>query len=227
MDKEDPPRLKDSALYRIADDVGFNARVEPMWYTFTRLESRRGFLERWREKRRMRRLISGINAGLKGQGVPGGGWEDRTGSCVCNLRVAKTGLMGEFRNYLRNSLDSEAVKGWPHLMAVRDRACYMIPHDFAKPMAVSPGSGEDTLPVVSAAAVLRELAEVNRRLRIDETFALARKKMVDFLDAAEKDIQMYESRFGAEEGFWPRFAYVLLKKLAEVSVERGLPAIVA
>ncbi len=224
MDKE-APRLKDSALYRIAGDVGFNARVEPMWYTFTRLQSRMGFLERWRERRRLRRLISGVNAGLKDQGVPPDGWEDRTGSCVCNLRVAKTGLMGEFRNYLRNTLDSEAVKGWPHLMGIRDRACYLLPHDFAKPMAVSPGSGEDTLPVVSAAAAQRELAEVNRRLRIDETFAL--KKMVDFLDATGKDIQMYESRFGAQEGFWPRFAYVLLKKLADVSADRGLPGIVA
>jgi len=110
-------------------------------------------------------------------------------------------------------------------MALRDRACYLLPHDFAKPMTVSPGSGEDTFPVLSAAAALRELDEVNRRLRIDETFAL--KKMVDFLDAAEKDIQLYESRFGSQEGFWPRFAYVLARKLADVSVQRGLPAIVA
>jgi hypothetical protein len=224
MDKE-PPRLKDSALYRIADDVGFNARVEPIWYTFSRLESRMGFMERWREKRRMRRLIANLNAGLKAQGVTPDGWDERTGSCVCNLRVAKTGLMGEFRNYLRNTLDSEAVKGWPHLMVLRDRACYILPHDFAKPMTVSPSSGEDTTPVLSAAAALRELDEVNRRLRIDETFQI--KKMVDFLDAAGKDIQMYESRFGSQEGFWPRFAYVLARKLAEVCAQRGLPGIVA
>ncbi len=224
MEKENP-RLKDSALYRIASDVGFNARVEPMWYTFSRLESRMGFLERWREKRRLRRLVAGINAGLKEQGASPGGWDERTGSCVCNLRVAKIGLMGEFKSYLRNVVDSEAVRGWPHLMALRDRACYLVPFDFGKPLAVSPGSGEDTVPVLGSGALRRELTEVNERLRIDETFAL--RKMVDFLDASERDIQMYESRFGAEEGFWPRFAFVLARKLADVSLERGLPAIVA
>lgn len=216
---------KDSALYRIAPDVGFNARVEPLWYTYTRLKDRMGFFERWRERRRLSRLISAVNAELKGQGVSPGDWDRRAGSCVCNLRVAKTGLIGEFRRHLRETLGEEVLRSWPHVLAVRDRACYLIPHDFPRPLAVSPGRGEETVPVSSSPAALRELEEVNRRWRIDETFAL--KKMVDFLDATEKDIQMYESRFGAEEGFWPRFAFVLLRKLTEVSVARGFPVIVA
>lgn len=225
MDDKDASPSRDSALYRIAADVGFNARVEPIWYTYSRLKGRMGFLERWRERRRISRLISAVREGLKGQGVSAGDWDRRTGSCVCNLRVAKTGLMGEFRRYLRETFGEETAKGWPHLLAVRDRACYLLPHDFARPLSVSPGRGEETVPVGSAPAALRELEEVNHRWRLDETFAL--KKMVDFLDATEKDIQLYESRFGAEEGFWPRFAFVLLRKLSEVSVARGLPVIVA
>jgi len=225
MDDPNGPSPRDSALYRIAPDVGFNARVEPIWYTYTRLKGRMKFLERWGERRRLARLIAAVNAELRRQGVPPGDWDRRTGSCVCNLRVAKTGLVGEFRRHLRQTFGEEAARGWPHLMAVRDRACYLLPHDFPRPLAVSPGRGEETIPLASAPAALRELEEVNRRLRIDETFAL--KKMVDFLDATEKDIQLYESRFGAEEGFWPRFAFVLLRKLAEVSASRGLPAIVA
>ncbi len=81
------------------------------------------------------------------------------------------------------------------------------------------------MPVSSAPAALRELEEINPRLRVDETFAL--RRMVDFLDASERDIQAYESRYGADEGFWPRFAFVLIRKLAGVSAERGLPAILA
>jgi hypothetical protein len=73
--------------------------------------------------------------------------------------------------------------------------------------------------------VLEELAQVNKKFRIDETFAL--KKMVDFMDATDRDISIYEQRLGSQDGFWPKFAYVLLKKLADVSAQKGLPAILA
>ncbi len=224
MDSQQPG-LKDSALYRIAGDVGFNARVEPIWYTFARLAPRMGILERWRQKRRVRRLVAVLDAGLRAQGVDPGGWDRREGGCLCNLRVAKMGLVGEFKAYLRSAVDSDAVRGWPHVMALRDRACYMLPHDFKAPLTVSPWRGEEAMPVSSAPAALRELEEINPRLRVDETFAL--RRMVDFLDASERDIQAYESRYGADEGFWPRFAFVLIRKLAGVSAERGLPAILA
>jgi len=73
--------------------------------------------------------------------------------------------------------------------------------------------------------VRAELGEINDRLHIDETFAL--KKMVDYLDATERDIALYESRLGTSEGFWAKFSYVLLKKLMDVSVEKKLPVLFA
>jgi hypothetical protein len=73
--------------------------------------------------------------------------------------------------------------------------------------------------------VLEELSQINKKFRINETFAI--KKMVDFMDATERDIGIYEQRLGSQDGFWPKFAYVLMKKLADVSVEKKLPAILA
>jgi hypothetical protein len=57
------------------------------------------------------------------------------------------------------------------------------------------------------------------------TFAI--KKMVDYMDATDRDIAIYEQRLGSHEGFWPKFAYVLIKKLADASVAKNLPAIFA
>ena len=84
---------QDSAIYRIDRGVGFNARVEPFWYTFQRLAPRLGYLERWREKRRLRKVLVGIEEGLQAQGTDLPDWEGQEGGCVCNLRVAKGGLV--------------------------------------------------------------------------------------------------------------------------------------
>jgi hypothetical protein len=47
------------------------------------------------------------------------------------------------------------------------------------------------------------------------------------MDATERDIAIYEQRLGSQDGFWPKFAYVLIRKLADVSAEKKLPAIFA
>jgi hypothetical protein len=101
----------------------------------------------------------------------------------------------------------------------------MVPVAFTRPFSVEQSGGDETIPVASAVGVRDELAAVNRKFRIDETFAI--KKMVDYMDATDRDISIYEQRLGSQEGFWPRFAYVLLRKLADVSVEKKLPAIFA
>lgn len=209
-------RLKDSTMYRIARDIGFNARVEPFWYSFERMRPRMGFFERWRERRRLKKLVASIRTQL-GDGA----WVERTGECVCNLRVAKLGLVAELQEYLRSNAPEDHVGQWKHLMAQRDRNAYLIPADFDEPFAV------EGVWVTSAPRVAGDLKEVNRLLRIDETFALAKAKKVDYLDATERDISSYESRFGSLEGFWAKFAYVLLKKLADTSLDKGMPAIFA
>jgi len=218
MDQDARKRVKDSTLYRIARDIGFNARVEPYWHSFERLRHRLGFFERWREKRRLKRIAVAIRTQLGD-----GDWLDLRGECVCNLRVAKIGLVAEFQEYLRTHAPAERLTAWKHLMAQRDRNAYMLPVEFREPFSVNPSE----VSVTSAARMAEELKAVNDLFHIDETFALAKARKVDYLDATERDISSFESRFGSLEGFWAKFAYVLLRKLSETSVEKGMPAIFA
>ena len=200
--------------------LGFDARVEPMWLSYAERRSKMGFLERWREKRRLGRIVGAIR---RAAGAPEG-WDREPGACACNLKVARMGLIKEFKNYVQGAVGADTLKGWPHYQVLRDRPCYLVPLDFAQPVKVDPGGGEEPIPVASAPRLKAELAGLNERLRIDETFAI--KKMVDFLDATERDIAVYEKKLGTSEGFWAKFSYVLLKKLADVSVEKKFPAII-
>jgi hypothetical protein len=215
----------ETTFYRSRQGAAFDARVEPVWHTFSQIEAGLGFFDRRRERKKVDKVIEGVNAAIVGQKGTPGGWEKTAGDCVCHLRVAKMGLVRELKTWLRIGLDGQAEARWPHLHTLRDRPCLMLPVRFPVPISADPGGGEEALPVASAPWVLDELAAVNKKFRIDETFAL--KKMVDFMDATERDITIYEQRLGSQDGFWPKFAYVLIKKLADVSVARTLPAILA
>jgi len=214
----------ETTFYRTQQGSGFNARVEPVWHTFNQIEASLGFFEKRRERKKVDHVVDAVNSAIVGQKGNPGGWEKAAGDCVCHLRVAKMGLVKELKNWLKIGLDGTAEGKWPHLHVLRDRPCLMVPVPFTKPFS-APGAEEEPLPVASAFAVRDELAAVNKKFRIDETFAI--KKMVDYMDATERDIAIYEQRLGSQDGFWPRFAYVLLRKLADVSVEKKLPAIFA
>jgi hypothetical protein len=215
-------RLQDTTLLRIAKDVGFNARIESLWHTFRRRSGELGFFERRKERKRLERIAAAVGAHA---GPAAGDWAREADGCVCNLRVAKMGLVKELKNYLQAAADGRGPETWPHLFALRDRPCMVVPCDFAKPGTVQPAGGEEAFPFSSGVRLQAELGDVNARLRIDETFAL--KKMPDFLDATEKEISVYEARMGTQEGFWPRFTFVLLKKLADVGVEKRFPVLMA
>jgi len=215
----------ETTFYRTQQGVGFNARVEPVWHTFTQMEASLGFFDRRRERKKVEHVVDAINASIVGQKGNPGGWEKAAGDCVCHLRVAKMGLVKELKNWLKIGLDGQAEGRWPHLHVLRDRPCMMIPVPFTRPFSADPGGGDEVIPVASSIGVREELMAVNKKFRIDDTFAI--KKMVEYMDATERDIAIYEQRLGSQDGFWPRFAYVLLKKLADVSVEKKLPAIFA
>lgn len=215
----------ETTFYRTQQGVGFNARVEPVWHTFTQIEATLGFFDRRRERKKVERVVESINSLVSGQKGNPAGWEKVGGDCVCHLRAAKMGLVRELKTWLKIGLDGKAEGLWPHLHVLRDRPCMMIPLRFSKPISVDPGGGEEALPVASAPWVIEELAAVNKKFRIDDSFAI--KKMVDYMDATERDIAIYEQRLGSQDGFWPKFAYVLIKKLADVSVAKNLPAIFA
>jgi hypothetical protein len=203
-----------AATARVSAGVlGFEGRVEPLWLSYAERRADLGFFERWRENRRLKRIAASVR---RASGAPPG-WDRQAGGCACNLKVARMGLVKELKNFVQGAVEA------PHLQALRDRPCYLAPFEFAAPLRVDPGGGEEPVPVASAPRLRAELAEVNQKLRIDETFAI--KKMVDFLDATEADIGIYEKRFGTAEGFWAKFAYVLLRKLSDASAEKKLPAV--
>ncbi len=215
----------ETTFYRTQQGVGFNARVEPVWHTFNQIEASLGFFDRRRERKKVEKVIDGINSAVVGQKGNPGGWEKTTGECVAHLRVAKMGLVRELKTWIKIGTDGQAEGRWPHLHVLRDRPCMLVPVRFSVPLTIDQGNGEEVLPVASAPWVLEELAAINKKFRIDDTFAL--KKMVDFMDATDRDIQIYEQRLGSQDGFWPKFAYVLIKKLADVSAQKALPAIFA
>jgi hypothetical protein len=215
----------ETTFYRTQQGAGFNARVEPVWHTFSQLSPTLGFFDRRRERSKVQRVVDSIKKGIVGQKADPAGWDKSPGDCDCHLRVAKMGLIRELKTWLKIGLDGTAEGRWPHLHALRDRPCLMIPVAFSRPVLADPGGGEEAVPVASALGIRAELGEINQKFRIDETFAI--KKMVDFMDATERDIAIYEQRLGSQDGFWPRFAYVLIKKLADTSAEKKLPAIFA
>jgi hypothetical protein len=215
----------ETTFYRTQQGVGFNARVEPLWHTYGQIEASLGFFDRRRERKKVEHVLAAINAAVVAQKGNPEHWDKTPGECVCHLRVAKMGLVKELKNWLKIGLDGKAEARWPHLHVLRDRPCLMVPVPFARPFSADPGGGEEAIPVASAPGVRDELAAINSKFRIEDTFAI--KKMVDYMDATERDIAIYEQRLGSQEGFWPKFAYVLVRKLAEVSVSKKLPAIFA
>jgi hypothetical protein len=215
----------ETTFYRSQNGAGFDARVEPVWHTFSQIEAAMGFFDRRRERRKVEHVVDAVNSKIVGQKGNPDGWEKSPGDCVCHLRVAKMGLIKELKNWLKVGLDGQAEGRWPHLHVLRDRPSLMVPVPFTRPISADPGGGDEAIPVASAVAIREELAAINKQFRINETFAL--KKMVDFMDATERDISIYEQRLGSQDGFWPKFAYVLIKKLADASVEKKLPAIFA
>jgi hypothetical protein len=206
-------------------NVGFNARVEPLWYAFRKSSEEMKFLERWLRKRKIRRLVAQVDARLAKQGRSAPGWDQPTGKCVCNLRVARVGLPSQMQNYLPSKIDRKVLAGWKHLMAQREVNAIVIPVDFPDPFTVA-FQGNDIL-ITGSPRLKAELEELNERLRIDETFALAKMSRIDFIDADSKQISMYESKFATFADFWPNLTYVLLKKIADKSVESGLPVLFA
>ena len=199
-------KKKDSTMMRIDDRVGFNARVEPMWHTFDRLRERLGFFKKWKYRRRVRDIVKRINRHLSHHKIEANGWDKVTGKCICNLRVAKIGLIHEFQNYLASRLMPETLSGWNHLMALKESNTICIPVEFPTPFRVTPAGEEQSLLIISSVLLLQNLKAANKERKIEERFALAKMSKIDYVNATERDIGIYESRFASLDDFWPMFS---------------------
>lgn len=207
----------------------FDARVEPFW--LWRKKNNLGFFAAWKKKRRMQAIVRAIREGLAAQDVEAGDWDQGDGEVVCNLRMDRLGVLQDLRLYaagLEKKSATEIYQGesdsrFAHLIKNRDRDAYYLPIDFPDPLLVLEHETKEFLPVGSAPRLLRELAELNKELRMEKTWKL--KAMVDFFQAGEGEIRQFELRFGNDPNFWMKFGFVMLQKLAKKCVETKLPVI--
>src|SRR6185436_9610683 len=132
----------DTTFYRTQQGVGFNARVEPVWHTFSQMEASLGFFDRRRERKKVEQVLDSIQSSIVGQKGNPSGWEKTPGDCVCHLKVAKMGLVKELKNWLKVGLDGGAESKWPHLHILRDRPCLMVPVPFTLPFQAQTGGDE-------------------------------------------------------------------------------------
>jgi hypothetical protein len=214
----------ETAAFRTASNVGFNARVEPVYHSLEQLRPKLGFFEHRRRRKRLERLLDLAAEQLARQGADGRSWIGAGGTCVCNLRVARLGFLNELRKYAVRKGGAEAADRFPHLLRHRDRNSYYLPVRFPQPFTLE-AEGGDTVPFGSATELAEELADLNTALKVESSFRMT--QMVDFLDATPKDISAYESTHGSEGPFWVRLGYVMLQKLARKSLEHQLPIIFA
>jgi hypothetical protein len=205
---------------RYVNNLDFNARVEPIWHNIKKLRPKLGFIGYFKERFRVKRLVKAVNEGLQKQGVDPAGWDRREGDCVCNMRIEKLGAIHDLRNYARERLPSSPL---PHLLQHRDRNAIYLPLEFTQPFRIS-DKGRNTA-VGSAVNLHKELQAVEALLRAQET--LDPQKMVPFMHADSKAIDMYESKMAHDPMFWAKFGYVVLKKLTDMSAKTQLPIIFA
>lgn len=216
-----------------AAQMPFDARVEGFWQPLKDPRHPLGFFESWRKKRRLTALLRTLNAGIAAQEAAPGAWDQKQADPICNLRIDRLGVLQDLRTFAAhqdNQSATEVFEGaaesrFLHLIKNRDRTSYYVPVDFAEPLMIHDPDTHEMIPVGSGPRLLRELALLNKTLRVQETFQI--KKMVDFLQATSKDLARYEANFAHDPLFWVKFGFILLDKLARKSAESGLPIVFA
>ena len=203
----------EAGIHRLARGAGFQARVAPISAAGTSV----GWLARLRERRRLRRIADAVNAQLRAAGVDPGDWDRSGGEPVLRLRVEKLGVLEDLRTFAR----ARPALALPHLLEHRERNALYVPADFDPPFAVD--FDGDRIPVGSVPRLKRELARVESELNLET--ALAAGAAVDLSHASETDISKYESLATADPLFWPRFGFLLVRRLARAADEHRYPII--
>ncbi|MBI4612176.1 MAG: hypothetical protein HY720_01040 [Planctomycetes bacterium] len=211
----------------------FNAGVQPFFH-LTKEEAEIWGEEKSQEKRRAREeIVREIKKAIHLEtGVEDIGVEEDTGDCACKFMVDRAGMLIELQEFAigLDEAETEAVyRGeqqtrFNHLIEIKDGVGFYLPVYFFFPIWVQTKALVYPLFVGSAPRLLEELLLVNEKLDIEKSAKLAR--MPDYLMADEEQIEDYEYAFGSEDNFWERFAFVLLKKLSEKSIEKKMPVII-
>lgn len=140
----------------------FEVRVEPLCLEYREWESGLGFFERRRAPRRGRGIVRSANDWLSATRVDPGDRGRQEGGCVAHLRAARMGLIRLLKRYVEARTSPGALGECPHLEALRDRGCLILPPDLWLPFPLSPGKKERPLWVLSAPRLRAELVRFKK-----------------------------------------------------------------
>lgn len=196
----------------------FDGRVESLGSLQEEIKKRFSLFALMREKKRWQKFIQDLNERLRPlTGSPATLRADQEGTRVCHHSIAREHLLDPLKAHT-------AGKGvHPHLDGIEEAGSLYLPVDFPEPFRMSRDKAAGDLLVGSSVRLQSELAALNKILRVEQTFAI--RKMVDFFVADEKAIAAYEAKMGAAGDFRIKFGYVILRKLADMSVQHRYPLI--
>ncbi len=202
----------------------FEVRVEPIWLEYRERESGLGFFERRRALSRVRGIVRSSNDWLTATRVDPGNWHREEGERVAHLLVARMGLVRLLQRYIQNVKEPGILDACPHLEALRDRGCLILPPDFRLPFPLTLGKKDRTVWVLSSPRLRADLARFKDVLRVGDSPGPPGR--ADFVDAKDEEIRARESDGGTDDAFWARFTAALLSRAVARSLGHGLPAIV-
>ena len=212
--------------YRLTRTTTFNGRVEPIWMHFSKTKGKRGMLGSFFEKRRVKALISAIHDNLAAQRANGGtNWDREDGECIANMKVDKMGFLQELRNAVSRKIPSSQMSRVEHFTRVREWNAFFIPIDFALPFDIPGANAKEVIPVGSSVRLLQELALIGEVLGAGKKMNV--QKMPGFMQMKAEDVEKADQKAVHDATFWPVFSFCILKKLADLSVEKNLPIVLA
>jgi len=56
----------ETTFYRSQNGAGFDARVEPLWLTYSQIEAALGFFDRRRERKKVEHVVDAVNSNIVG-----------------------------------------------------------------------------------------------------------------------------------------------------------------
>jgi hypothetical protein len=211
---------KKDTTYSLSRSTAFNARVEPIWMHFSKTKNQRGMIGSFFEKRRVKSVIASIHDGLRLQkAADGGNWDREDGECAANIKVPKMGFFQELRDALRRKLQTSQQSRVEHFTRVREWNALYIPVDFSLPFEAS------GVPIGSAVRLQEELKYIGQLLGLPRH--MNAERMPPFMQMKIEDIAKADEKAASDRYFWPSFSFCILKKLADVSIEKNLPIVFA
>lgn len=215
----------------LTEKRAFDARIENPWNDDAVSQETRFFgLRKGRKK--MEKLVENVSSALTAAGLEAPWWPEVKGAKpAAHIRIDRMGVLKDLKHYaaeLEGSDVNEVMKGkhvptqFPNLLRHREKNSYYWPVDFVEPMWINV-DGEEPVPVGSSGGLLKELDKVNSVLKVEKTFRM--QKMVDYMDADEREIAKIETYMDVSGKFWLKFGFLVMRKLAQKSVETNLPIV--